>query len=161
VLGLGAKFPEPLRADRDTLWRFQRIKKNEGMAISMPRILLLALTLLLSAAWLQAQDQYGSQAGSSQTGTAASGQTTVQGCLQSSDGNYTLTDKSGTSYQLHGDTSKLSAHVGHEVQITGSTSGPSATNSSMGTQAGGTLQPTLTVESMKHVSKTCHSAPAR
>jgi len=121
---------------------------------------LLALTLLVSAAWLQAQDQYGSQAGSSQTGTTP-GQTTVQGCLQSSDGNYTLTDKSGTTYQLHGNTSKLSAHVGHEVQITGSTSGSSGTSSSMGTQAGGTLQPTLTVESMKHVSKTCHSTTGK
>jgi hypothetical protein len=123
----------------------------------MPRILLLALTLLLSAAWLQAQDA--SQTGSSQTGTAASGQTTVQGCLQGSDGNYTLTDKSGTTYQLQGDTKKLSAHVGHEVQITGSTSGTSATGSAMGTQAGGAQQ--LTVQSMKHVSKTCQSAPAK
>jgi hypothetical protein len=127
----------------------------------MPRILLLALTLLLSAAWLQAQDQYGSQAGSSQTGTAASGQTTVQGCLQGADGNYTLTDKSGTTYQLQGDTKKLTAHVGHEVQITGSTSGASATSSSMGAQAGGAQQPTLTVQSMKHVSKACQSAPAK
>lgn len=123
----------------------------------MPRILLLALTLLLSAAWLQAQDA--SQAGSSQTGTAASGQTTVQGCLQGSDGSYTLTDKSGTTYQLQGDTKKLSAHVGHEVQITGSTAG--ATSSAMGTQTGGTQQAALTVQSMKHVSKACQSAPAK
>src|SRR6266566_2653463 len=62
----------------------------------------LALALLLSAAWLQAQEQY-PQTGSSEKGATASGQTTVQGCLQGSDGNYTLTDNSRTTYQLQGD----------------------------------------------------------
>ncbi len=123
----------------------------------MTKILLLAIALVCSAAWLQAQDQYGAQSGSSQTGAASSGKMTVQGCLQSSNGTYTLTDKSGTTYQLQGDASKLSAHVGHEVKITGTTSGSSATSSSMGAQAGGTQQSTLTVESMKHVSKTCQA----
>jgi Protein of unknown function (DUF5818) len=45
----------------------------------------------------------------------------VKGCLQGSHGNYTLMADNGTTYQLQGDTSKLSAHIGHEVQITGST----------------------------------------
>jgi hypothetical protein len=125
----------------------------------MTKILLLALALLIPAALLQAQDD--SQTGSSQTGTSASGQTTVQGCLQGSDGNYTLTDKSGTTYQLQGDTKKLSGHVGHEVQITGSSSGTGATSSAMGTQAGGTQQPILTVKSMKHISKTCQSSTGK
>jgi hypothetical protein len=136
-----------------------RYRKNEGKGIPMARMLLLALTLLLSAAWLQAQDQYGSQTGSSQTGTAAAGEITVEGCLQGASGNYTLTDKSGTTYQLQGETSKLDAHIGHEVQITGKTSESGATSSATGTQAGGTQQPTLTVHSMKHVSKKCLSAP--
>ncbi len=124
----------------------------------MARTFLLAISLLASAAWLQAQSQY-PQTGSSQKGASASGQTTVEGCLQGSDGNYTLTDKSGTTYQLQGDTSKLSAHVGHEVQITGSTtSASSATSPTTGTPAGATPQPTLTVQNMKHLSKTCKSA---
>jgi uncharacterized protein DUF5818 len=123
----------------------------------MTKILLLATALVCSAVWSQAQDQYGSQSGSSQTGATSSGKTTVEGCLQNSNGTYTLTDKSGTTYQLQGEGSKLSAHVGHEVKITGTTSGSSATSSSMGTQAGGTQQSTLTVESMKHVSKTCQA----
>ena len=123
----------------------------------MPKTLMLALALLLSAAWLQAQDQY-PQTGSSQTGTAASGQNAVQGCLQGSNGKFTLTDNSGTTYQLQGDTSKLTQHVGHEVQITGSTSGarsasPSSTMSPGGTQ--GSQQPTIMVEKVKHISKTC------
>lgn len=126
----------------------------------MTRTLLLACTLICSAAWLLAQG-YPSQSGSSQTGSAAAGQTTVQGCLQGSNGTYTLTDKSGTTYQLQGDTSKLSAHVGHEVQVTGTTSAAGATSSSMGSQAGGAQQPTLTVQSMKHISKTCKSSTGK
>jgi len=120
----------------------------------MTRTLLLALTLLVSAAWVQAQDQY-PQTGTSQTGATASGQTTVEGCLQHSDGNYTLTDKTGTTYQLQGATSKLEEHVGHEVQITGSTMS-GATSSTTGTATAGT-QSSLMVESVKHISKTCKS----
>jgi hypothetical protein len=124
----------------------------------MAKTFVLAISLLVSAAWLQAQGQY-PQTESSQTGASASGQTTVEGCLQGSDGNYTLTDKNGTTYQLQGDTSKLSAHVGHEVQITGSTTSAStATSPTTGTPAGATQQQTLTVQSMKHISKTCKSA---
>ena len=120
----------------------------------MTRTLLLALTLLVSAAWVEAQDQY-PQTGSSQTGATASGQTTVEGCLQHSDGNYTLTDNAGTTYQLQGANSKLKAHVGHEVQITGSTMS-GATSTTTGTQTG--TQSPLMVESVKHISKTCKSA---
>ena len=129
----------------------------------MSKTLMLALSFLLSTALLQAQEQY-PQTGSSEKGATASGQTTVQGCLQGSDGNYTLTDNSGTTYQLQGDTSKLSAHVGHEVEITGTTSGASAaspsagTNPTTGTPTAGAQQSTLTVQNMKHISKTCKSA---
>jgi len=86
----------------------------------------------------------------------------VEGCLQGSDGNFTLTDSSGTTYQLAGDTSKLTEHVGHEVRIKGSTSGASSSGAGAsagagaGASAGG--QQTLTVESVKHVAKTCKSA---
>jgi hypothetical protein len=119
----------------------------------MTKTVLLALSLLASTAWLQAQSQY-PQTGSSQTGA---GQTTVKGCLQGSDGNYTLTTKNGTVYQLQGDTAKLSEHLGHEVAITGSTTTASnAPSGTPGTQAGSTQQQaTLTVENVKHISKTC------
>lgn len=124
----------------------------------MTKTLLLAVTLLGSVAWLQAQSQY-PQTGSAQT---ASGQTTVKGCLQSSDGNYTLTTKNGTVYQLQGDTAKLSAHVGHEVAIMGSTTTASnATSPTPGTPAGTTPQATLTVENVKHISKTCTSGSTK
>ena len=100
-----------------------------------------------------------SQAGSSQkdssmseTGTSGN---SVEGCLSGSDGNYTLTDQTGTSYKLTGDTAKLSEHIGHEVKITGTKSSASATGASdtMG-QTGGAQQ-SIEVSSVKHVSKTC------
>ncbi len=94
--------------------------------------------LLLGAAWVVAQN-YPSQTSPSQTNpdqttpTATGAQTTVQGCLSGSSGNYILTDKNGNTYQLTGDTSKLNEHVGHEVQIKGTASSASA---SAGTTSG-------------------------
>lgn len=135
----------------------------------MVQKLMLGLTLLFATTWLLAQDpssqtspSTSSPSSSSQTGmSGSSGQTSVEGCLQGSSGSYTLTDKSGTTYQLSGDTSKLAEHVGHEVQITGTTSGgaagSSASSSSAGSSAGGQM---LTVEKVKHMSKTCKEAGA-
>ena len=120
----------------------------------MSKTLMLAAVLMLSATWLQAQQdsQMGSakpesNQGADQTNSASS--KTVQGCLQGSNGSFTLTDNSGATYQIAGDTAKLTEHVGHEVQIKGSTS-PSSSAST-----GTSQQQTLTFDSVKHVSKTC------
>lgn len=70
-----------------------------------------------------------------------------------------LTDTNGTSYQLTGDTAKLSEHVGHEMKITGS-KGSSTAAPGNGQPAGTTgtsSQQTLQVSSFKHISKTCQS----
>ena len=138
----------------------------------MKRTLLISLFLLLVATW--AFGQYGStsqtpSSGSAQSSTAASdtgSSKTVKGCLSGSDGNYMLTDKSGNTYQLKGDTSQLSNHVGHEIQVKGtlsaaSSSTPSGTtgNPSSQTAAGASstagAEQTLDVTSMKHISETC------
>jgi hypothetical protein len=149
----------------------------------MRKVLLLLSVLLLGACWAVAQDSSspanpGSGAASAQAGSASSqpsseaassgqtgstnanGQTTVEGCLSGSSGNYTLSDKSGNTYQLTGDTAKLSEHVGHEVKVTGTSSSASASGGGTTTgttgQASGNSQ-TLEVSSVKHVSKTCQS----
>jgi len=126
----------------------------------MRQIFLLLSVLLLGLTWAVAQDTTG-QTGSQ---TSAGGEMTVQGCLSGSSGSYTLTDKHGMSYQLTGDTAKLSEHVGHEVKITGtSSSEASSAGASSGTSsaAGSTAaQKTLQVSSVKHISKTCPSAGA-
>jgi Protein of unknown function (DUF5818) len=116
--------------------------------------LMLALPLLVSTSWLLAQNQ-DSQLRSGQNGTA--GQTTVQGCLQESNGSYTLTSDSGMTYLLQGASSTLSKHVGHEVRITGSTSNAGSSRSESDPAAGTSAKPqeTLTIENVKHISKTC------
>jgi Protein of unknown function (DUF5818) len=119
----------------------------------MAKTLILTIAFLVSAAWLQAQQP--PPASSQPKDTAASQK--VEGCLQGSGGNFTLTDNSGVTYQLQGDTAKLTDHVGHEVQITGSPAGASA-GSSSSTAAGAGSQPTLEVKSVKHVPKTCKAA---
>ena len=119
----------------------------------MPKTLMLVLALLVSSAWLTAQEY--PQTGASQTGNAPAGQNTIQVCLQGSNGSYTLTADSGTTYQLQGDTSMLSKHVGHEVQITGTPSGAGRSEASPNAGAAGEAQQALTVDNVKHIAKTC------
>lgn len=123
------------------------------------RQLFLLAVLLLSCAWVAAQNYPSSgqkQSGQQQSGSAMSGsQTKVEGCLSGADGKYTLTDKHGTTYELTGDTSKLAEHVGHTVEITGTSSG-SAT--STGNKMGAGAAETLDVTSVKHIAKTCKNA---
>jgi hypothetical protein len=127
----------------------------------MQRILTLAFVLLCSAAWLQAQQTtpQGSYPGSDQT-QATSSQTSVEGCLQGSNGTFTLTDSSGMTYQLEGDASMLSKHVGHEVRVTGSVSGSGTASSAGSTSPGGSPQ-TLTVTKVKHISENCKTAMSK
>lgn len=114
------------------------------------RQLLAFCVLLLGVTWATAQNStpQGSASGSA-------GAKTVEGCLSSSGGQYTLTDQQGKSYQLSGDTSKLAEHVGHEVKITGTESSGSASSASTGAGEAGMM---LEVASVKHVSKTCKNA---
>ena len=84
---------------------------------------------------------------------SSTNQTTVQGCLSGSAGGFTLTDNSGTAYQLAGDTSKLTDHVGHQVEITGTTAvsgeAPGAPSAAAPAR--------IDVSSVKHISSTCAS----
>src|SRR5438045_3405628 len=121
----------------------------------MKRTLLVSLLLFLSASWLMAQQS--GTSGSSQSPTTGN-ETTIQGCLSGSGGNFTLTDDSGNTYQLTGDTSTLSKHVGHEVQITGtSTESTAGTSPTTGTPTSAASR-TLDVKSVKHISKSCTSS---
>lgn len=137
------------------------------------RKLLVMSVLLLGTAWVAAQtspssssDQSSSTSSqsSTQATSGASGSQTVEGCLSGSNGNFTLTDKSGTSYQLAGDTSKLSDHVGQDVQITGSSSqnssasAPSSSSGASAASSGASAQQTLNVSSVTKVSDTCSNS---
>ena len=74
----------------------------------------------------------------------------VEGCIGGSTGAYTLTDASGKTYQLAGDTSKLGEHVGHSVQIWG-TQEPSTAGAATSASA----QSTITVKKIKMLASSC------
>jgi Protein of unknown function (DUF5818) len=145
----------------------------------MIKTILLSLTLLACSAWMVAQTTPSSsqspdttssssstagQSGSMSNSSAGNGsETTIQGCLNSSGGSYTLTDASGTTYQLQGDSSKLSEHVNNEVELKGTSSG-SATGSSASTgsstgSASGTQ--TFNVTKVKKISSTCSTGASK
>ena len=90
---------------------------------------------------------------------ASTNRTTVQGCLTRSAEGFTLTDNSGTAYQLAGDTTKLTDHVGHQVEITGTTavSGEAPGAASAATKD---IAPArIEVSNVKHIASTCSSKP--
>jgi hypothetical protein len=124
----------------------------------MRKTILLSSILFLSAVW--AVGQYGNSSSQSSTD-----QTTIEGCLSGSNGNYTLTDKSGATYQLTGETAKLGAHVGHDMQLTGTSSTSSASetdsNADQPSSISGSAssQQMFNVTSFKHISKNCSAKP--
>lgn len=149
------------------------------METLMKKTILLTAVLGCSALWAGAQtttmpnpqngaDQPAASSGQSSAGqmtpsTSAANSVTVDGCLAGSGSSYTLKDKtSGVTYQLAGDTAKLAPHVGHELQLTGTTSTGSANATSSGAtsatptaSASGGSSPTLNMMSGKVLSNTC------
>lgn len=128
----------------------------------MRQMLLVLSLLLLGVTWAVAQNSSqsspssgGAMAGGS--GQQSGGQMTVEGCLSGSSGNFTLTDKNGMSYQLTGDTAKLSEHVGHEIKVTGMSSSGATTGGASASSSGAGANSTIEVSSVKHISKTCKS----
>jgi hypothetical protein len=123
----------------------------------MRKLFLLSSILLLTAAFALAQ--YGSQSGSSPSSSNMN-QTTIEGCLAGSDGNYNLTDMSGRTYQLTGDTAKLQHHVGHTIRVTGTaaSAGDMSGEQSGSMSAPSDSRPMFKVASFKHVSATCSAS---
>jgi hypothetical protein len=133
----------------------------------MRKIFLTTAVLFLLSAWVVAQNssrpsapdhagpqypstqQQPSAPDASQTSADHTGHT-VEGCVGGSAGAYTLTDASGKTYQLAGDTSKLGEHVGHSVQIWG-TEEPSTA----GAAASASAQSTITVKKVKMLASSC------
>jgi hypothetical protein len=107
----------------------------------MKKIYLVTTLLLMFAISMAAQQaktapqQAGSNAAQAQSGSpeqnapAAKAESTIQGCLAASGSSFTLTDKAGKTYQLEGDSSKLTSHVGHELQLTGTEAAGDAASS--------------------------------
>ena len=114
----------------------------------MQKTLLLTLVLLISAVWAQAQD-------AGQTMGKSSDLITVQGCLQVSNGRYSLTESNGDVHQLTGAATKLSKHIGHEVEITGTPRTRTASTTEQGVASSAHVVPAIGVKSIKHIADTC------
>lgn len=151
----------------------------------MRKTYLITAILLLSAAWAVAQTSPSTPQSTTPDASSTTTQTTttqttqtsndsstsIEGCLSGSVGNFTLTDQSGKTYQLAGDTSKLSDHVGHQVRLMGTdnsssasgSSSPSSSSPSSGAGATGAgsssgTQPTFTVKNVKMISSSCSTS---
>jgi hypothetical protein len=100
---------------------------------------------------------------------ASAAGSSVEGCLGGSAGNFTVIDKSGTTYQLQlpagADTSKLNAHLGEEVRVTGTMANakqPGDTSSASSASASGAAgasgsQPSIAVTKIDKVGDKCTS----
>jgi len=110
----------------------------------MRRLLLL---ILLVNTWALGQT---SQASPGQIAKGSAQQLSINGCLSGSSGNYTLTDKTGNSYQLRGISADLSSHVGQQVRISGSAMPSSAAITTTETAA---TAPTRSSSSVAQVNK--------
>ena len=110
----------------------------------------LTLVLLLSGAWLLAQDNTSKSSGTS-------GTTTIEGCLQTTGSYYNLTDSSGKSYRLSGYSDSIKDHVGHQVQITGIPGEKAVDTTVQGAESTAKELRVFKVKSVKHVADTCTS----
>ena len=121
----------------------------------MPRTLMLALLLLSSAAWLQAQP-----ANPPSGESKSSEPTTIQGCLQTSGGIYNLTESDGTVHRLSRYANKLSRQVGHEVRITGKPGVKTLSSTQQNIASSATEIPVFNVKTVTLVADTC-KAPGK
>ena len=117
----------------------------------MRKRLMLTLVLLTSAVWLQAQD-------TGQTMGKTPEMITVQGCLQVANGRYSITDSNGDVHQLTGAATKLSSHVGHEIEVTGTPRTRTASTTVQGAASTAHVVPAIGVKTIKHIADTCTPA---
>ena len=116
----------------------------------MGKTLIFAL-LLTSAATLPALEGY---PGSSADQKSESILTTIQGCLQSAAGHFSLTESNGTVHQL-AFSKKLTHFDGHEVQITGKPSTKTVSDTSYGAASSAEEFPIFEVKTVTQLADTC------
>jgi ABC-type transport system involved in cytochrome c biogenesis ATPase subunit len=112
------------------------------------KTLVLTLVLLVSAVWLQAQD-------AGKTSGKTADLDTIEGCLQSSGGKYTLTKADGTTVTLSSHANEMIHHVGHQVQVTGMPAVKTVDTTQTGTESSAKEIPVFRVQSIKHLADTC------
>ncbi len=109
----------------------------------MRKIVLLSLMVLVGIA-VQAQ-----------MADNSSGTTTLKGCLQYTKHHYYLTDAGGKEHMLSGAATKLKAHVGHEIEVTGTEGTHTMGSTSDGMASSAHEIPVFNVTNIKHIADTC------
>jgi hypothetical protein len=120
----------------------------------MRKFSLITAILLLCSAWMVAQSNppsAGQQPDKSQAAASDKAGQTVEGCLSGAANTFKLTDATGKTYELTGDTSGLNENVGHQVRLWGNagSSGGGEKISASGAQA------TFGVTKVQSISPTC------
>jgi hypothetical protein len=110
--------------------------------------------LLLSGSFVLAQ---ASKPSNPEKSKVSKGQITVQGCVSTSSGDYTLF-KQNMTYELAATGKskiKLGQYLGQQVEVTGSESPSLSTSSDYLTRTGSPSSVTLTITSIKTIKKWC------
>jgi hypothetical protein len=128
----------------------------------MRKFSLITAILLLCSAWMVAQSSPPSaeqqpaspqaqQPDKSQAAASDQAGQTVEGCLSGAANTFKLTDATGKTYELTGDSSALNENVGHQVRLWGNagSSGGGEKISASGPQA------TFGVTKVQSISPTC------
>ena len=121
----------------------------------MKTTLKLGFALLICAVSVQASEGY-LQPDDKKTGASAEGPAVLVGCLQRSEGEYTLTDRTNTLYHLSGG-SKLKSHIGHEVELTGTPTTQTIDTTPPGAASSVIQRSVFRVKTVKDVAATCQS----
>ena len=120
----------------------------------MHKTAMLALLLLLCALWTPAQEMPPSDA-TKKPGKAEP--TTIEGCLQNSDNQFTLIESDGTAHRLAGSGNKLSKEVGHEIEVTGKAETRTIDTTPQGGASAVKMITVFQVKTIKKVDDTCKS----
>jgi hypothetical protein len=115
------------------------------------------LVLVVSASVLLAQDNNPPSRASQEQAKRSKGETTVQGCVSMFNGDFILVKQDpAMNYELHATGKiKLGHYFGQRVEVTGKKSPSLSTSSDFLGSGGAPSSVTLTVNSIKTVSKDC------
>jgi hypothetical protein len=121
----------------------------------------LCLALLLSGSFLLAQDSNPNTT-SQPKSKASKGEITVQGCVNRFSGDYILMKQNpAMTYQLQATgKTKLRQYLGQRVEVTGTEAPSMSTSSDALTRTGSAASETITISSIKTISKECTVQPA-
>ena len=112
-----------------------------------------ALALLIFATCLLAQAATASE--KNQNSGKDAGLTTIEGCLRSSNSQYTLTDSNGEVQLLSGADNKLGHQVGRQVELTGKPGIRTVDMTNAGTASSAAEQKVFEVKTVKRVADVC------